>query len=91
VYNLTAYFDKNMKCVTQSITVTHGTVTGITAMTENVCHKLYIDNFFHLQHHDLCTKTVTSYGTLRPNRKGICKNFGQKVKLKRGDKDQGEQ
>jgi len=37
--------------VTPSITVTLGTVTGIMAITENVGHKLYTDNFFHLQRH----------------------------------------
>jgi len=51
VYNLTAYLDKNRKCVTRSITITRGTIIGIKAMSENVGHRLYIDNFFHLQHH----------------------------------------
>jgi len=30
---------------------THVTVTGLTARLENVQHNLYVDNFFHLQHH----------------------------------------
>jgi len=36
---------------------------------------------------DLHTKTVTNYGTVRPNIKGMPKNSGQKMKLKGGDKD----
>jgi hypothetical protein len=45
VYNVTAYLDKDKKRVTPSITATHATITGLTA-TQNVGHKLYVDNFF---------------------------------------------
>jgi hypothetical protein len=57
-------------------------VTGLAAKIEHVGHNFYMDNFissviwwFTLL--DNCCATV------RPNRKGMPKNFGHKMKLKR--------
>ena len=53
--------------------------------TEHFGHKLYKHNFFSLPalFDDLHTKTINSCGTVKQNRKGMPKNFGHKMKLKR--------
>jgi hypothetical protein len=60
-------------------------MTATYARTEYVGHKLYMDNyFFHLVlFDDLHTKTINCCGTVRANRKGMPKNFGHNMKLKR--------
>jgi len=73
--------------MTPSMTGTHANVTGLAARTEHVGHKLYMDNFFSFPVlvDDLHTKTINCCGTVRPNRKGMPRNFGHKMKMKRGD------
>jgi hypothetical protein len=60
-------------------------VTGLMARIEHE-YKLYTNNFFSSTalFYDLYTKTINCCGTVRPNRKGMPKNFGHKMKLKRG-------
>jgi len=69
------------------MTATHVTVTELTARTENVRHKLYMENFFSSSLDNLHTKTIDCCRTVRPNRKEMLKNFGHKINLKRDDKD----
>jgi hypothetical protein len=40
------YLGKEMKCVPPSMTATDETITILTVRTENVGHKLYMDNSF---------------------------------------------
>ena len=49
--------------------------------------KLYMDSFFSSPalFDDLCIKPVDCCGTVGPNRKGMPKNFGHKVNMKKGD------
>jgi hypothetical protein len=71
---------------TPSVTATHATVTGLAARIENMGHKLYMDNFLSpALFGNLHTKTVDCCGTVRPNRKLMRRNFGQKMILKWGD------
>jgi len=79
------YLGKDGKCATPSTTATLATVTGLAARIEQG-HKLYMDSFFSSTalFDDLYTKTISCCGTVRPNRKGMPKNFGHKMKLKRG-------
>jgi len=85
-YNIPVYLPKDRKRVTPSMRATHVTVTGLAARIEHVGHKLYIDNFVSSPLcDDLHTKTVNCYGTGRPNRKGMLKNFGHIMKVKSGD------
>jgi len=83
--NMNMYLGKDGKHATLSMTATHATVTGLMARTEHE-YKLYMDNFFSSTalFDDLYTKTINCCGTVRPNRKGMPKNFGHKMKLKRG-------
>ena len=69
------------------MTATCATVTGLAARTEHVGHKLYMDSFSSSPalFDDLHTVTINCCGTVRPNRKGMLKNFGHKMKLKRDD------
>jgi len=85
--NMTVCACKDRKCATPSMTATHATVTELTARIENVQHKLYMDNFFSFPLDNLHTKTINCHRTVEPNRKGMLKNFGYKINLKRGDKD----
>ena len=87
IYNMTVYACKDRKCVTPSMTATHATVTELTARTENVGCKLYVDNTSSSPLDNLHTKTINCCGTVRSNRKGMPKNFGHKMKMKRGDED----
>jgi len=86
-YNITMYLHKDRKCVTPSMTATHATVTGLAARIEHVGHKLYMDNFVSSPalFDDLHTMTIKYCGTVRPNRTGMSKNFGHKIKMKRHD------
>ena len=82
-YSMTVYLGKDRKHVTPSMTATNATVPGLTARIERVGHKLYVDNFFSspVLFNDFHTRTVCCCGTLRPNRKGVPKNFGHKMKM----------
>jgi len=86
-YNITVYLHKDRKRVTPSMTATHATVTGLAARIEHVGHKLYTDNFVSSPalFDDLHTMTINYCGTVRPNRTGMSKNFGHKMKMKRHD------
>ena len=55
--------------MTPSMTVTDVTVTELTARTENVRHKLYMDNLFSSQLDNLYSKTINCCRTVKPNRK----------------------
>jgi len=72
------------------MTATHATVTELTARMENVGHKLYLDNISSSPLDNLHTKKINCCGTVRPNREGMPKNFGRKMKMKRGDEDYGD-
>ena len=87
IYNMTVYLGKDRKHVTPSMTATHATVTGLAARSGHVGPKLYMGNFFSspASLDDLHTKTISCCGTVRPNRKWMPKNFGQKMKMKSGD------
>jgi hypothetical protein len=63
------------------------TVTGHNTRTENLGHKLYMDNFFSSPDlfSNLHTKAINCCGTVRPNLKRMPYDFGKKPKLKRGD------
>jgi hypothetical protein len=69
------------------MTAKHATVTELTARIENVRHKLYMDNLFPSSLDNLHTKIINCCRTVRPNRKGMLKNFGQEINLKKGDKN----
>jgi hypothetical protein len=73
IINMTMPLGKDRKCATPSVTAIHTTVTWLTARNEYVGHKFYMDSF------------RSSQGTVRPNRKGMPKNFGRKKNLKMGD------
>jgi hypothetical protein len=79
--SMTTYLGKNKKCATPSMTATRATVRGLAVRIERLGHKLYTGNFFSSPalFDDLHTKTVYCCGTVRPNRKGMPKNFGQKM------------
>jgi hypothetical protein len=64
-----------------SLTAAHATVIELTANFESVTHKLYTGNFISspVSFDDLHTETISSCGTLRPSRKGMPNNFGQKM------------
>ena len=47
-------------------------------------HKIYIDNSFPELCDDLCTKTMNSYRTARPNRRVMPKIIGEKMKSEAG-------
>jgi hypothetical protein len=84
--NMTMHLGKDRKCATPSMTATHASVTGPAARNENVGHKFYMDSFlsFPALFDDLHTKIIHCCGTVRPNRKGMPKNFVHKMNLKRG-------
>jgi hypothetical protein len=69
------------------MTATFANMTGLAARIEHVGHKLYMDSFFSssLSFDDLHTEAMNRCGTVRPNRKGMPKNFGYKVNMKGGD------
>jgi len=85
-YNMTVCSCKDRKHVTPSSRATHATITELTRI-ENVQQKLYMDNFFSSPSDKLHIKTINSSSTVRPNRKGILKNFGHEINMKSGDKD----
>jgi hypothetical protein len=84
---MTVYFGIDRKHVAPYMTATCATVTGFTAKNEHVGHKLYMDNFFSSKatFYDLHTKTTNCCGTVKPNRKGMPKNFGHTMKMNRSD------
>ena len=83
---MTVYLGKDRKHATSSMTATLATLTELAAMIKYVEHKLYMDNFFSSPalFDDLHTKTINCCGTVRPNNKGMPKNFGHEMKIKRG-------
>lgn len=84
-YNITVFLRKDRQHVTPSMTATHETVTGLVARIEHVRHKSYTDNLASSPglFDDLHTTTINYCGTVRPNRTGLSKNFGHKMKMKR--------
>jgi hypothetical protein len=84
---MSVYLRRDRKCATVSVTATYATVTGLTTRIENFGHKLYMDSFFLSPDlfDDLHTKAISCCGTVRPNRKGMPRDFGTKLGLKRGD------
>ena len=79
---MTAYLGKDRKHVTPSMTATHATVTGLAIRSGHVGHKLYTGNFFSApaSFDDLDIMAINGCGTVRPNRKWMPKNSGQKLK-----------
>jgi hypothetical protein len=73
------YSGKDTKCKAPLMRATDATVTGLTARAENVGHKLYTDNSSPALFDNLCTKVINCSETVRPNRKGMPKSFGQKI------------
>jgi hypothetical protein len=69
------------------MTDTHATVTVFAARSGHGGHKIYMDKFFSSQatFYGLHTETINCCGTVRPNRKGMPKNFGHTMKMKRSD------
>jgi hypothetical protein len=65
----------------------HDSYTCNCNRTEHVGHKLYMDSFSSSAalFDDLHTVTLNCCRTVRPKRKGMLKNFGHKMKLKRGN------
>jgi len=59
-------------------------LTILIARLENVKNKLYTDNFFSLPmlYDDVHTMALNCCRNATPNRKGMLKNFRQKIKLK---------
>jgi sorbitol-specific phosphotransferase system component IIBC len=88
-HNMTVYLGKDRKLVTPTMTTTHQTVAGRLRKTENLGNKLYIDNAFSSPElfDDLHTKVINCCGTVRPNRKGMPRDFGKTLKLKWGNKN----
>jgi hypothetical protein len=77
------YSCKKSKCAIPSKTTTEATVTRLTARTENVGHKLNMDNSCPDLFDDLHTKNINSCGTVRPSRNVMDKSTQEKMKLKR--------
>jgi hypothetical protein len=71
------------------MTATEATVTGLTARTENVGHKLFMDNSSPELFDNLRTKTINCCGTVTPNRKVMDMSIKKKMKLKQGDTEMG--
>jgi hypothetical protein len=69
------------------MTATNATVTGLTARTENVGHKLCVNNSSPELFDDLHTEKINCCGTVRPNRTAMPTSIGQRMKLKWGDTD----
>ena len=78
-FNTTAYSGKDRKCATPLMTATDATVTGLTAKTENVGYKLYVEKSFQALFDDACTEPINCCGTVRQNRKVMPKSIGQKM------------
>jgi len=74
--------------VTLSMTATCVTVRGLTARTESVAHKLYLENLFLSPElfDDFHIKTINC-STITPNQTEIPVSFGKTMKLKCGVKD----
>jgi hypothetical protein len=70
------------------MTATPATVRHLTRRVEGLGHKLFVDNFFSSLRlfDDLERRKINSCGTVKPDRKDMPPDFGQKkLKLKRGD------
>jgi hypothetical protein len=63
------------------------TVQGLAARIEHVEHRLYMESFFSSPalFDNLHTKTINYCGIVRPNRIGMPKYFGHKMKFDRSD------
>jgi hypothetical protein len=44
-YNMSVYLGRDRKCAAVTVTTIHAAVSGLTTRTENLVHKLYMDNF----------------------------------------------
>jgi hypothetical protein len=80
---MTVYLGEDEKCVTATMTATHAIVTGLTARIENG-HNLSTDSFFSSSdlYDDLLIKTINHCGNVRPNKKGMPRDIGEKLKMK---------
>jgi hypothetical protein len=80
------YLGKDIKHAACS-TGTHTNVTRLIASSENVGHKLNVDNFFSSPAllEELHTKTTNCCRTITSKIKEMLKNFRPKMKLKQGD------
>jgi hypothetical protein len=78
---MSVYLGRDKKRATASMTATHTTVTGLTTRIENFGHKLYMDNFFSSSDlfDDLHTKAINCCDIVRPNQKGMPRDFGTKL------------
>jgi hypothetical protein len=86
---MTVYLGKERKHVTTTMTATHAAVTPLNkARSENLGHKLYMDNLFSSPDlsDDLHTKAINCHGTVRPNQKGMPRDFERNSRLKLGDR-----
>lgn len=59
-------------------------MTEVTTSTENVGHKLSIENFFSCDDY-LLTNTINSCDVAIPNQKGMPMDIVKKLKIKKGD------
>jgi hypothetical protein len=77
------YLGKDKTCATDTMTVTHAIVAGLTRRVENVWHKLYMDNFFSSPDlfNDLHRRKINCCGTVRLNQKGMPQEFRKTMKL----------
>jgi hypothetical protein len=83
-----AYLGKDQQHATQDVTATHATLPDLMRKAEGQGHKSYMDNFFSSPNlsDNLTEKKINCCGTVRPNRKGMPWNLGQKnLTLKWGD------
>jgi len=73
------YLGKGRKCATSAMTAT-------CARIDHMGHKLYMDNSFSppALFDNSHTKTIYCCRTVRPNRKGMLKNFVHSMKMKKG-------
>jgi len=71
---------------TDDMTATHATVRNL--RVEGLGHKIFMDNYFSSPRHsdDLDRPKISSYRTVRSNRRDMPSDFGPKqLKMKRGD------
>jgi hypothetical protein len=64
---MSAYLGRERRCATASMTASPENVSGLTTRTENLGHKLYIDNFFSSPdlYNYLHTKAINCCGVVR--------------------------
>jgi len=82
------YLDRESHSAIDNMTATHATVRHLTCRVKGLGHKIFMDNFFSSPRlfDDLDRHKINSWGTVRPNRKDMPRDFGpQQLKLKRSD------